>query len=302
MTTSNILMIRPVRFAFNTQTADSNAFQQSTIDATQAQGRALQEFENMVAALRQAKVNVTVIEDTPEPFTPDSIFPNNWVSFHNNGQVVLYPMQAENRRLERRLDILETLQKTFEIKDIVDLSHFEAAHKFLEGTGSMVLDSTQKIVYACLSPRTNEDVLEAFGNRMEYEIIKFTAHDVTQKAIYHTNVLMCVADTFVVICSEAITDTTERLLVLQSLRHTRKAIVEISFEQMNNFAGNMLLINNDLGERLLVMSSRAKRSLTISQIDTLNTHATILDFDLSTIEQLGGGSARCMMAEVFLPS
>ncbi|WP_337040531.1 citrulline utilization hydrolase CtlX [Emticicia sp. 17c] len=304
--TSNILMIRPVNFAFNLQTAESNAFQDTnsqTLDLEITQENALREFDTMVSQLRAIGVNVIVYEDTPKPYTPDSIFPNNWVSFHHSGKVCLYPMQAENRRLERRSDIIEELGKDFHVETIIDLTAFEEENKFLEGTGSLVLDRMHRIAYASLSPRTNEDVLKAWEEKMNgYKIVKFTSVDAEDKEIYHTNVMMCIGDTFAVICLKAIKDLDERLMVKESLESTGKNIIEISLEQMNNFAGNMLLVENQKGHRILVMSTRAYESLTPAQRKELEEFANVLHFDLNIIETCGGGSARCMMAEVHLPN
>lgn len=302
--TSNILMIRPVRFGFNEQTAESNAFQDikhASQTKDRAQADALKEFDAMVNWLQHEGVNVIVFDDTPEPYTPDSIFPNNWISFHQSGRIILYPMQAANRRLERRMDIIESLKSHFLVDDIVDLSYFENQGKFLEGTGSMVLDRRNRIAYACLSPRTDTDVLEAFDKVMNYKLVAFRAVDTNGKAVYHTNVLMCVADLFAVVCLEAISDFDERLAVKQSLENSGKQIIEISLAQMNRFVGNMLLVLNKRGEKLLVMSNNAYESLSVSQRDQLDDFARLVHFDLSMIEGNGGGSARCMMAEVHLP-
>lgn len=303
-TTSHILMIRPVRFGFNEQTAVSNAFQNQAFgQETQATSQqvALEEFDLMVEELRKAGVDIIVVEDTENPHTPDSIFPNNWVSFHSDGTVILYPMQAENRRLERREDIIEKLAERFEVKQTIDLSIFEQEEKYLEGTGSMVLDRINKIAYACLAPRTHTEVLQAFAKESGYEIISFDAVDGNSKQIYHTNVLMCVGEKFSVICLEAIPNVQQRLQVKNSLESHGKTVIEISLAQMNLFAGNMLEVQNQRGEKILVMSSAAFHSLDEVQIQTLESFCTIRHFDLSMIEGNGGGSARCMMAEVHLP-
>ena len=297
-------MIRPVNFGFNQETAESNAFQNaefSNQNKDKSQVIALKEFDEMVIQLRKSDVNVIVIDDTSEPYTPDSIFPNNWVSFHGNGSVITYPMQAENRRLERRKDIIEQLSESFYINRKIDLSGFETDNKFLEGTGSLVLDRKFKIAYACLSPRTNEDVLKEFSAQMNYEIIAFSAVDGAGKQIYHTNVLMCIGEMFAVICLEAIPNLDERLLVRNSLEQSGKRVIEITLEQMNQFAGNMLEIKSQKGEKMLIMSSSAYNSLNPKQIKILNEYCTIYHFDLSMIEGNGGGSARCMMAEIHLP-
>jgi hypothetical protein len=302
--TSHILMIRPVRFGFNEQTAVTNAFQDVKLAAQTkdlAQEDAQREFDEMVLHLKAVGVDVIEIEDTPEPHTPDSIFPNNWVSFHNNGTVILYPMQAENRRLERRKDIIKLLEERFYINRLIDLSYFEEQNKYLEGTGSMVLDRKFKTAYACLSPRTHEEVLKEFALQMNYEVVAFTAVDEAGKQIYHTNVLMCIGDMFALICLEAIPDLDERYVVRQTLEQSGRQIVEISLDQMKHFAGNMLQVKNAKGNSLLVMSTQAYESLSHKQIDALDDYATLLHFDLSMIEGNGGGSARCMMAEVHLP-
>jgi hypothetical protein len=303
--TSNILMIRPVNFAFNLQTAESNAFQDTDSQALAieiTQENALREFDIMVNQLRAIGVNVMVYEDTPKPYTPDSIFPNNWVSFHHSGKVCLYPMQAENRRLERRPDIIDDLSNNFHVETVIDLTGFEEENKFLEGTGSLVLDRMHRIAYACISPRTNEEVLEAWEKQMNgYKIVKFRAVDAHDKEIYHTNVMMCIGDIFAVICLQSIKDLDERLMVKESLESTGKNVIEISLEQMNSFAGNMLMVNNQKGHRILVMSTRAYESLNQAQKNQLGDYADILHFDLNIIETCGGGSARCMMAEVHLP-
>ena len=302
--TSHILMIRPVRFGFNEQTADSNAFQDIKLAAQtkdSAQEDARREFDDMTAQLRAAGVDVIVFEDTTEPYTPDSIFPNNWVSFHQSGKIVLYPMLAQNRRLERRMDLIESLKKDFQTEQIIDLTHFENEGKYLEGTGSMVLDRRYRIAYACISPRTHPDVLAAFANEMNYKIVQFEATDQTGKAVYHTNVLMCVGDNFAVICLAAIADPDQKQMVREALIESGKNIIEISHQQMNNFAGNMLMVDTKRGEKLLVMSTAAYDSLSTQQRDELGDFAQLIHFDLSMIETNGGGSARCMMAEVHLP-
>ena len=297
-------MIRPVRFGFNEQTADSNAFQDIKMAAQTkdiAQEDARREFDAMVRQLQAAGVEVLVYDDTADPYTPDSIFPNNWVSFHASGTVVLYPMQARNRRLERRTAIIDDLATKFHVAKIVDLTHFEQDGKYLEGTGSLVLDRMHKVAFACLSPRTHPDVLAEFSRQTGYRTIAFHAADAGGKAVYHTNVLMCIADTFAIVCLSAITDPDERLMVRQELEGLKKRVIDISPEQMAHFAGNMLMVSTRKGQKILVMSTNAYESLTPKQIDLLNDYATLFHFDLSMIEGNGGGSARCMMAEVHLP-
>ncbi len=305
-TTSHIFMIRPVRFAFNEQTADSNAFQDPAAlqEAEVVQTKALREFDQMVDHLRGFGIDVTVIEDTMEPHTPDSIFPNNWISLHNSGggTVCLYPMQAPNRRLERRPDVIELLKNRFEISQIIDLTSYENESRFLEGTGSMVFDRNYRIAYACLSPRTDEVLLQEFAKRMEsYRIVSFHATDENAKPIYHTNVIMCIGERFAVICLECIRDEKERYHVRKTLEESNKEIIEISIEQVNRFAGNMLQLRNNRGESLLVMSSQAYYSLLPDQLRQLEKHTRITYTDIQTIEQTGGGSARCMIAEIHLP-
>lgn len=304
-TTNNILMIRPVNFRYNLETAESNKFQSEEairLNELETQKAAEAEFDAMVDQLQLAGVNVLVYDDIAEPFTPDSVFPNNWVSFHFSGKVVLYPMMAPNRRAERRMDIIEDLQKKYHVDVILDFSHFEKQGKYLEGTGSLVLDRMNRIAYACISQRTNEEVLKAWEKQMNgYQIVKFKADDENGNPIYHTNVMMCIGHTFAVVCLDAITDLDERLMVRETLEKTNKYIIEISFEQMNNFAGNMLLVKKHNGLLLLVMSSAAYRSLSKKQVQLLNEFAEIMHIDLGMIEQCGGGSARCMMAEIHLP-
>jgi len=297
-TTSHILMIRPVNFGFNAQTAESNAFQKNGEQA-EVQQKALQEFDAFVEILRQNGIEVTVMEDTPELHTPDSIFPNNWVSFQEDGTVFLYPMQAENRRLERK--VFRSIKEAFEVKHIFDLSYFEQQNQFLEGTGSMVLDRENKWAYACLSPRTNAEVLAEFCRLSSYKAVTFHAADQAGKAIYHTNVLMAIGDRFAVICLDSIPDEAEKVSVKEALQIAGKETVAISLEQMNAFAGNMLQLKNQSGESLLVLSETAFLSLKEAQIKTLEKYGKLVYSSLNTIETNGGGSARCMMAEVFLP-
>jgi hypothetical protein len=298
--TSSILMIRPVNFGFNEQTAGSNAFQVKA-EGEHIHRQALQEFDNMVSKLLSEGIDVTVIEDTPSPATPDSIFPNNWISFHGDGTVYLYPMQAENRRAERRQEILENLGKGFNIEDIRDLSYFEKNGKFLEGTGSMVLDRDNMIAYACLSPRTNTEVLSKFCEMEGYSACCFHAADSNGIAIYHTNVMMCVGEQFAVICLESIEDQQERQQAISSLENSGKEIVDISFEQIAQFAGNMLNLKSKSGESLLVMSERAFNSLNAEQVQRLEKYSRLVYSPIETIENNGGGSARCMIAEIHLP-
>lgn len=293
-------MIRPVNFGYNAETAVNNAFQIKSKD-DDVQTKALKEFDEFVNILKRNGVDITVVEDTLEPHAPDSIFPNNWISFHNNGSVLLYPMYAENRRAERKEHVLEKISTKFFIKRKIDLSQYEEENIFLEGTGSMVLDRDNKIAYACLSPRTNEKILADFCRQMGYTSVVFNATDNKVQAIYHTNVMMCVADKYVVICLDSIQDKRQKEKVIDAIKQTGKEIIDITLDQMNHFAGNMLQVENDKGEKLLVMSTQAFESLTNEQKKKLEVFNKIIHSPLTTIETNGGGSARCMMAEVHLP-
>jgi hypothetical protein len=298
--TSHLLMIRPVNFTFNAETAVNNAFQAASENGN-VQQQALQEFDELVNVLKNNGVDVTVIDDTSEPFTPDSIFPNNWISFHHNGTVCLYPMFAENRRLERDPKIIQTLTQKFKVHKSIDFSFYENEKHFLEGTGSMVLDRDDRIAYACLSPRTDEKVLKDFGKTMGYKCVAFNAVDGNDNAIYHTNVMMCVAEKYVVINLNSIHSKEEREKVMETIKDSRKDLIKISDEQMQRFAGNMLHVKNISGEKLLVMSTQAYGSLEPDQIKKLSRYNKIIHSKLNTIESNGGGSARCMIAEIHLP-
>lgn len=295
--TSEVLMIRPVHFGYNAETAVNNYFQQKT-DST-VQEKAVQEFDELVSKLRSNKIIVNVVEDTIEPHTPDSIFPNNWISFHEDNSVTLYPMFAVNRRKERKETVLQFIRDHFNITKINDLSFYEQSGVFLEGTGSMVLDRENKIVYACLSPRTNEDVLDHFCKLYKYSKVVFIAADSKGNLIYHTNVMLCIGSRFAVVCLEAILEEKERIQVIESLVSSGKEIISISLQQLHHFAGNMLELKNADGENILVLSTHAYQSLHQQQIDALEKYATILHSSLNTIETAGGGSARCMLAEIF---
>ena len=299
-TTEHLLMIKPVNFSFNEETAVNNAFQKSSADDA-TQQKALDEFNGFAQLLRENGVDVNVVEDNPNPYTPDSIFPNNWVSFHEDGTICLFPMFAKNRRLERKPEILQFIAGKFQVGKTVDLTAYEASHQFLEGTGSMVLDRENKIAYACLSPRTDKKLLSIFCEMQGYKPVSFLAHDMNGQPIYHTNVMMCVADQFGVICTDSIVGREDRSLVIGTLKDSEKEIIEISQEQMNHFAGNMLQVQNARGEKLLVMSTQAYESLTPKQVRKLESFNRILHASLKTIESNGGGSARCMLAEIHLP-
>jgi hypothetical protein len=299
-TTSHILMIRPVNFSYNAETAVNNAFQVPSGDQN-IQQKARQEFDDFVSVLQNNGVDVTIVEDTPIPHTPDSIFPNNWISFHSDGTILLYPMFAVNRRAERKEHVLNRIKEKFVVSKKIDLSNYEEKNEFLEGTGSMVLDRENRIAYACISPRTDENVLADFCVRMNYTPVVFNATDGNGYAIYHTNVLMCVADAYVVICLEAISDPMQNKMVAETIINSKKKIIPISLHQMDHFAGNMLQVENKDGEKLLIMSTQAFESLTNGQVEELSAYNRFIHSPLTTIETNGGGSARCMMAEVYLP-
>lgn len=306
--TSTLLMIRPVGFRMNEQTAVNNYYQKvlDNLSAAEVNKAAEVEFDRFVKVLRNKGVNVVVVDDTVDPDTPDSIFPNNWVSFHADGRVGLYPMYAENRRLERREDVLSILQNHhgLQVNEIVDFTEFEEHDKFLEGTGSMVLDRHYKIAYAALSQRTDRKAFEHFCSVFDYAGVIFSAYQTVgenRKPIYHTNVMMCVANHFAILCADCIDDEDEREMVVETLKDSGKEIVFISEDQAHRFAGNMLEVLNSEGKNHLVMSTSAYESLEESQIETIEKYAEIIHSSLDTIEACGGGSARCMMAEVFLP-
>ena len=301
-TTDTVLMIEPAAFGFNAETAQNNYFQINSENA-ETQTKALQEFNNFVEKLRSKGINVITVKDTLEPHTPDSIFPNNWISMHSDGTLVLYPMCAVNRRWERRNDILEMLQKDFKVKEIVDLSASENEGKFLEGTGSMIFDHDNKLAYGSVSLRLDEKLFREFCEKFDFKPIVFHSYQTANNErlpIYHTNVMMCVADRFVVICLDCIDDETERKNVVNAIVNSGKEIVEISENQMQQFAGNMLQVQNSDGKKFLVMSQSAYQSLTPEQILNIEKYSEIIYSDLETIETNGGGSARCMLAEVFL--
>ena len=302
--TKNILMIEPVSFNYNAETALNNYFQKNDANFSkpQIQKKALEEFNNFVKLLRSKQVNVHVIKDTIHPLTPDSIFPNNWISFHSNGEVLIYPMFANNRRLERRTEIIEQLQNEYFVSEVKSLVHYEDKSIFLEGTGSMILDRTNKICYASISLRTNKSIVLDFCDQLNYKPVLFNSfQDVERKRlpIYHTNVMMCVASDFAIVCLDAIDSQDEKNSVINSLITTNKEIIQISELQANKFAGNMLQVQGD--KKYLIMSESAFNSLSKEQIQKIESYCSILYSDLKTIEKFGGGSARCMMAEIFLP-
>ena len=300
---SAVLMILPVRFESNPHTAASNRFQGRNPDSPEQQQKdAAREFAMLREALEAAGVTVVSFDDTEEPHTPDAIFPNNWVSFHADGTVVLYPMEAPNRRTERRQDIIDSLADDhgFQVSRVLDLSAHEDAGHYLEGTGSLVLDRANRIAYACLSTRTHLDALGDFAQKMDYEVVAFDAVDRDGAPIYHTNVLMNVGEQLAVICSESIPREEQREAVLASLQSTGHEVVEISFDQMDAFAGNMLELRSASGERVIAMSEQARQSLDPEQLAAIEANATIVSAPIDHIESSAGGSVRCMLAEIHL--
>lgn len=302
---SAVLMIRPARFQSNPMTAESNRFQGRS-DATpdEQQALALREFDALADAIREVGISVVVFDDMLEPHTPDSIFPNNWVSFHADGRVVLYPMEAANRRTERRRDIIEDLGEklSYQITEVVDLTAHEAEGHFLEGTGSMVLDRVNRIAYACLSSRTQLDPLGDFAQRMDYDVVAFDAVDAAGVPIYHTNVLMNVGEALAIICDAAIPNKEQRSAVLTQLNDTGHDVVHLTYDQLDAFAGNMLELKNSADERIIALSATALASLNDEQRAVLNKNGRVVSAPIDTIEQSAGGSVRCMLAEVHLPS
>jgi hypothetical protein len=297
-----VLMVRPAHFAFNPQTAPSNAFQVTGAETAESRTLALQEFDALAGQLQRAGVEVIVGPDSASPVKPDAIFPNNWVSFHRDGTVVLYPMLAPNRRLERRDELLEQVAREggFQISRTVDLTHRERDAQYLEGTGSLVLDRRHRVAYACLSPRTDLDVLGEFAQLLDYELAAFEAVDGAGRPVYHTNVLMAVGTGFAVICSATIASEAHRAAVLERLRAGGHEVVDISLRQMTRFAGNLLELAPP-GGNLIALSQGAWNSLDAGQRRTLERHGSVLAADIPNIERLGGGGVRCMLAEIHLP-
>jgi hypothetical protein len=298
-------MVRPASFGFNLQTAASNTFQQNPVEAAESetQGLALQEFDGVAKALQRAGVEVLVVPDTALPAKPDAIFPNNWLSFHFDGTVTLYPMLAANRRWERREEVLEQVVREggYRILRTFDLTHREAEGKFLEGTGSLVLDRPHRVAYASLSPRTDLDVLGEFAQLLDYELVTFEGRDSTNEPVYHTNVVMAIGTRFAVVCGEAIAQSTHRAAVFNKLRAAGHDIVDISLSQMLNFAGNVLELAPAAGGHVIALSTTAWRNFELPQRRILESHAEIIPVAIPTIERVGGGGVRCMLAEIHLP-
>tara|TARA_B100001057_G_scaffold168900_1_gene169685 strand:- start:757 stop:1686 length:930 start_codon:yes stop_codon:yes gene_type:complete len=303
--TNSILMIRPINFGYNEETANDNHYQIKNSIIKNSNESAQNEFDNMVKNLKQNGISVHVFQDDENDYTPDSIFPNNWISFHENGDVGLYPMYAKNRRLERRPEVLEFLEEEgFGIENIVDYSGAESENKFLEGTGSMILDRENRVAYCSISNRSNEDLFIEFCEDFEFTPVLFNSFQSVgndRLPIYHTNVMMCVATDYVIICLDSIDDNKQRKNVSDFINDSGKKLIEISENQVESFAGNMLELVNDKGESVLVMSKSAEDSLNMNQKNTITNYSIIVSCDINTIEVCGGGSARCMMAEIFLP-
>lgn len=294
-----ILMVRPFQFYFNQQTAANNFFQ-SNINIENANELAIAEFDAMVEQLRTNQIKVQVVQDTKDPSTPDSIFPNNWFSTHAGGTLCLYPMYAENRRAERKLSVIDFLQKNYKIENLLDLTDLEKEGKFIEGTGSMVLDHQNKISYGCLSERLDKEAFTYWCNKMQFKPISFKALDHKAQSIYHTNVMMCMGNQFVVICLESIPDEQEKQIVLESFLQTNKEVITISQDQLNHFAGNMLQVFDVDEKPHLILSNQAYKTLNVAQLKSLEKYNPLLPISIPTIEALGGGSTRCMMAEIYL--
>lgn len=299
--TDTILMIRPAAFQYNPETAANNFFQNpSSLAQHELQQTVLQEFDAMVAALRSKGIEVIVVEDTPTPAKPDAIFPNNWFSTNNRGALNVYPMYARSRREEKRDDILQQLYRDYSVTSFYDWSEFEAENMFLEGTGSMVIDHLNRIAYACLSPRTNAVLLEKFASVNGYKAMAFSAVDAEGKPVYHTNVVMAIGEGFAVLCTDSIADEFERIAVVQLLESTGYRVVPITQAQVAAFAGNMLQVKSKDGTPYIVMSQTAYEALDKEQKAVLGGYGTLFPVNVSTIEKVEGGSARCMMAEIFL--
>ncbi len=306
-TSSTILMVRPANFGFNPETAGNNFYQHTDArSATEINSLARNEFDSFVALLKDQGVNMIVEEDTDEPVKTDAVFPNNWFSTHPDGKLILYPMFSPNRRLERRKDLIENLMKSgFKVGDIIDLSFFEEDGQYLEGTGSMVMDHDSKTIFACYSERTHPTPLDYLGKLLGYKVLGFHAvQDIkgTVSPIYHTNVMMHIGSDLAVVCLDSISRASEKQAIQKSLTQAGKKVVPITSKQKFHFAGNMLEVGNDGGEKFTVMSETALDSLNIGQIQLIEKYTTIISPTIPTIEKLGGGSARCMMAEIFLPA
>lgn len=300
--TSRVMMVRPACFGFNEETAGDNAFQTkiSGMSSKEISEKAREEFDRLVTKLRLKNITVEVIDDTKEPENPDAVFPNNWISFHEPDYVITYPMLAKKRRTERRESTITTIKEKYEVKARYNYEKYEANEKFLEGTGSMVFDRENKVAYACRSVRTNEKLFRQFCEEMHFLSVLFDAKDQQQIPVYHTNVMLCIGNGFVVICMDAVCDKADKMMLKKSFEITGREVIEVSMDQMNQYAGNMIQLKNDNGDYFLVMSSSAYNSLNNFQLLKLQAKTNIIHSDLTTIEAFGGGSARCMIAEIFL--
>ena len=297
-TANKILMVRPANFTFNEETAKNNHFQKKT-SFSDLNESALQEFDAFVETLRKNKIEVVVVQDTIEPHTPDSIYPNNWFSTHSTGELVLYPMFAENRRKERKSHVLETIEEHFSAHKVIDLTVWEEKNRFLEGTGSMILDHLNRVIYACRSERTDDIVFEEFYTKMNSEPEIFNAYDEEGRNIYHTNVMLSIGEKYAVICAESITDENRRNNIINRLKDSNRDVIEVSFEQMKSFCANIIEVRNSENDNFLIMSETAKNAFKKEQMDILERHCKVISSPLHSIEEAGGGSARCMIAEIF---
>lgn len=301
-TASTILMIRPARFGYNAETASNNVFQNlPEAEKQQAiQQKAIEEFDGFVETLKKKNIDVVVLQDTAEPPKPDAVFPNNWFCTLQDGTVAVFPMYAANRRIEKRNDLLRMLTEKYDVRDVEDWSEFEAESLFLEGTGSMIIDHQNKVIYACVSARTSRPVLEKFAQAHGFKALLFQSKDQQGKDVYHTNVIMHLGETYAVICLESVPHEAERIALTQLLISTGHEVIPISFAQVKAFAGNMLQVENKRGKKFTLLSRTAYMALTKEQKNILSHHTTLLPVDINTIETVGGGSVRCMMAEIFL--
>jgi hypothetical protein len=298
---SAILMIRPAGFGYNAETAANNVFQSSvSYNATEVQQRAVEEFDAFVQMLKSKGIEVIVVNDTSSPVKPDAVFPNNWFCTLEDGTVATFPMYAANRRIERREDLIDQLKRDYQVSNVEDWAEYESKNQFLEGTGSMVLDHESKIIYACMSPRTNVDLLKAFAQKHDYTAFTFHAYDENGTEVYHTNVIMHVGDDYAVICLESIKDNVEKHVISKLLEDTGHEVIPITLQQVHSYAGNMLQVENNKGQKYTIISDQAFNSLTTDQKMRLEKHTTLLPIDITIIETVGGGSVRCMLAEIFL--
>ncbi|MEQ8424648.1 MAG: arginine deiminase-related protein [Cyclobacteriaceae bacterium] len=297
-----ILMVRPASFGFNPDTAGSNSFQKESTNPENVHAKALKEFDEVVLTLERHGINVMVVDDTMVPKTTDAIFPNNWITTHEDGKIILYPMMAPSRRLERRQDIVELLEEKFEVKEIINLSNNENENRFLEGTGSIIFDHPNRIAYACQSDRTDEQLFRHLCHQLGYTSVLFQAVNENGIPIYHTNVMMWIGEKVAGLCLDAIPDEDEQEMILNSLSKTAHKVIALSFEQMNSFAGNMFEVKGRDGKEFLLLSESAFNSLLPGQLLELEKHVTPLPLNISTIEESGGGSIRCMVAGIHLPA